>query len=547
MSKYIVTSALPYAEGVPHLGNFIGSILPADVYYKYLRLMDKDAIFICGSDQHGTPIEIQALKKGITPQELSDSIHERTKESMSKFECTFTFYGKTNSDKNKETVYYLFDKLNKNGYIDKVDDIQPYCNKDKLFLADRFIEGKCPVCGAEGARGDQCDNCGSLLNAIDLIDPHCKICGGTDISFKKTVNLALDLKKLQPKIREFVVDRMNNNWSKNAIKKTLSYIDGGLKPRDITRSINWGFDVPLKGFEDKKFYVWFDAVIGYIGITREWNEKRWKDYWKSDETKLIQFMGKDNIEFHTMMWPGILIGSDDGFVLPYTIKAYEYLTSTGIKFSKSNNVGINVENSLEILDADYWRFVLLYKLPETSDTDFSIEVLKDTIDKIMNDKIGNFINRVLTIAKSNSTHLKEIKTSGDYKDKESKLIKNYEDNFNNINIREALHDLIDLAELGNSLISTTEPWKLAKKLDDKDIESKFKEILGNLITTVYHIGILSYPFIPKASSEILSYFNIEGIPKFAQMEDGITVNYEKPVKPLFEKLSKDKIDKLSKF
>lgn len=547
MSKYIITSALPYAEGVPHLGNFVGSILPADVFYKYLEMKGEDAIFICGSDQHGTPIEIQAIKKGVTPKELAESVHEKIKEAMARFECTFTYYGKTDSEKNKETVYWLFDRLYKNGFVVEVKDIQPYCNTDKLFLADTFIEGTCPFCGYEKARGDQCENCGHLLNPTDLIKPHCRICGGTDIVFKETKNLAIDLKKLQPEIKNFIEERTGNNWSITAVNKPISYIEQGLKPRDITRDIAWGFDVPMEGFKDKKFYVWFDAVIGYIGITREWDEDRWEKYWKSKDTKLIQFMGKDNIEFHTMMWPGILIGSREGLALPYTIKAYEYLTARGLKFSKSNGIGMNVENSLELMEPDYLRFALIYRLPETSDADFSIDLLLEVVDKIMNDKIGNFVNRVLTIARSNSEYVGKIAMSSDYKDRIDSIITKYKSNFESINLREALHNLIDLAEEGNSLISSSEPWKMRKNLSDADVRNKFSEVMGNLIYTVYAIGILSYPFIPKASHDILDYFGISCNPKMDLFEKEINLNYSKEVIPIFKKATKEQIEKLETF
>ncbi len=548
MSKIIVTSALPYAEGVPHLGNFVGSILPADVYYKYLFITGADAIYICGSDQHGTPIEVQAMKRGISPKELADAVHEQIKESAEKFGCTFTYYGKTDSEKNKDVVYEIFDALDKNGFIKQVEDIQPYCNVDKRFLADRFIEGICPYCKAEGARGDQCDNCGNLLNPSELINAHCVICGSTDIEFRKTSNLALDLKKLEPNIKEFVEKNKGNNWSRNAVNKTLSYISQGLKPRDITRDISWGFKVNKKGFEEKKFYVWFDAVIGYIGITSEWTA-RWKNYWMDKDTKLIQFMGKDNIEFHTMMWPGILIGSRMEFILPHTIKAYEYLNANGVKFSKSRGIGLNVQNALDIMPADYWRFALMHLLPETSDTEFSIASFIEIVNKIMNDKIGNLVHRVLTITKNNHALLGNKGADPKIVEKIDAMVKNYMSNFGQVNMRDALQSLVKLAELGNEMMSTKEPWKMLKNADEKSV-AEFSSLMNGLLDIVYALGIMLYPFTPNASKKILSYFGA-GESEMKGMMGRIAsrpdLMMDIPITTIFNKVSETELKKMEKY
>ncbi len=548
MPKIIITSALPYAEGVPHLGNFVGSILPADVYYKYLFITGADAIYICGSDQHGTPIEVQAMKRGISPKELADTVHEQIKESAKRFGCTFTYYGKTDSEKNKDVVYEIFDALDKNGYIKKVEDVQPYCNVDKRFLADRFIEGVCPYCKAEGARGDQCDNCGNLLDPDDLIDPHCVICGSTDIEFRKTVNLALDLKKLEPDIKEFVERNKANNWSKNAVNKTLSYISQGLKPRDITRDINLGFGVNKKGFEDKKFYVWFDAVIGYIGITGEWTAK-WKDYWMGKDTELIQFMGKDNIEFHTMMWPGILIGSKMGFILPRTIKAYEFMNANGIKFSKSRGVGLNVQNALDIMPADYWRFALMHLLPETSDTEFSIAIFIEIVNKIMNDKIGNLVHRVLTIAKNNYKLLEEGNADATITEKTGEMVKGYILNFGRVDMRDALQSLVKLAEFGNEMMSAKEPWKMLKNADERSA-AEFSALMNGLLGVVYALGIMLYPFTPDASRKILSYFGVKGDGMKGMLNriaDRPEPRMDIPITTVFNKVSETELRKMEKY
>ena len=545
--RIIVTSALPYSEAVPHLGNFVGSMLPADVFAKYLRMKGSDFISICGSDQHGTPIEIMAMKKGVEPMVLSNEVHEEIKKLLLEFECDFTHYGKTDSESNKETVYEIFGALNENGFIVETTSRRPYCTIDKRVLTDRFIEGTCPNCGAGDARGDQCDNCGHLLNPEELIKPHCAICGSTEIEFRETKNLALDFPKLQPDILAFVKARSGNNWSKNAVNKTLSYIEQGLRPRDITRDISLGFPVPVKGFDGKKFYVWFDAVLGYIGITREWSKERWQRYWKGPGTKLIQFMGKDNIEFHTMMWPGILIGANLGYVLPHTIQAYEYLNAKGLKFSKSRGRGLNMQNALDIMPADYWRFALMYMLPESSDTEFTIAGFVEVVNKVMNDKIGNLVNRVLTLARNNEALLgsePEGKTSNAVEE----LALSYQRNFEAVRMREALHDVIHMAETANELMSAKEPWSLAKKgKDDKHAAGSFKEVMTELIGTVHAIGVLLYPFTPKASVQVLSYFSREGAPTLEMLSALPKLSLGKTVAPIFSKITSAETKKMEKF
>ena len=543
--RVIVTSALPYAEALPHLGNLAGSILPADIYYKHLIMLGTDAIYICGSDQHGTPIELQAFKKKESPEALAEQVHNQIKSYLEKFGCTFTYYGKTHSEANKGIVYDVFNGLKQNGYITKIESEQAYCNVDQRFLTDRFIEGKCPYCGAEGARGDQCDTCGRLLNPKDLIEPHCVICGSSDISFVRTEDLALDLKKLSPKIAEFIEERKDNNWSKNAVNKSTSYIKQGLEPRAITRSMKWGFEVP--GMKDKVFYVWFDAPLGYIGITKEWSSDNWQKYWKSSDTKLVQFMGKDNIEFHTLMWPGMLIGSGLGFVLPTTIFAYEFLNSRNVKFSKSKGVGLNIETALEILPSDYWRFVLSYLLPETADSEFSIASLIEIVNKTMNDSIGNFIHRVLSIAKQNNAPHEFSEPSPKIKSTIEKYVGSYNLHFEKIQMREALRDVIELASKGNEMMSAKEPWKLAKSGSETD-RKDFWSVLTDLLYMARAVSVMLWPFTPSASSKALAYFNIEpSKPQLFILESPLQLDISIEIKSIFNKVTEVEKAKLEKF
>ncbi len=536
-SKIIVTSALPYVHGVPHLGNMVGSVLPADVYYKYLKMADKDAIFICGSDQHGTPIELEAIRQGIEPQEFADEMHKKIKGLFERYECTFTYYGKTHTDENKETTYEFFDALDKNGYIVEKEDLQAYCEIDKRFLVDRLIEGTCPYCGGK-ARGDQCDNCGRLLEPTQLIDPYCTICGKSEITFKKVKNLAIALDKLEGPVLEFI-EKNSNSWSKNAANKAISFIKTeGLKPRDITRNMKWGFPVNKDGFQNQVFYVWFDAVLGYIGITKEWDKEKWKDYWLGN-AKLVQFMGKDNIEFHTIMFPAMLIGARKGYTMPAVIKASEYLTSKTLKFSKSNGVGLNLEKAIEIMDADYWRFVLMYLYPESSDTAFSIPIMKEVVNSIMNGKIGNLVNRVMVLIKRSGMPANAYK-KGKYPIES--IHEKYIEYFEKINIKAALQQVIAMAELGNQIMSSEEPWKINDK-------ARLSEVLSALSKVVYSCAIMLWPFTPAAAKSILAYYGIKEDPKLEQLNElpALEIDQYSEIKPIFKRMDEEQVKELRMF
>lgn len=538
MERYIVTAALPYAYSIPHLGNFVGSVLPADVYYRYLKMNDKDAIFICGSDQHGTTGELKAMKEKTTVEELSERMHAALGKLFKDYECAITYYGKTNTETNKEVVYEVFDALNKHGYILEVQSKLPYCNMDKRYLADTFIEGTCPYCKYANARGNQCENCGRLLDPDQLIDPQCVICGKRDLTFKTVKNLAIALDKLQEKIKAFIKERSKNRWSKNATNKALSYIDEGLKPREITRNTKWGFPVPLKGFGDTVFYVWFDAIISYISITKDWSKPKWKDYWYGKDTKLVQFMGKDNIEFHTLMWPGILIGSDLGYTMPNTIRASEYLLSRGLKFSKTAGEGIDMLNAIKILDADYWRFALMHLYPETSDTDFTVDLMLGIVNGVMNDNIGNLVNRVLKLSQENKDLIsKSAKPIKKHIDEADKIVEKYNNSFDIFALREALQAVVELSTLGNSIMGNYQPWVLAKKAEsDKKAKEQLSEQMATLQKIIFRLGIMLWPFVPSASKKILSYFNVSEAPTAELLKEDKTADLSKTITPIFKKL-----------
>jgi len=545
LAKTIVTSALPYVYSTPHLGNFVGSVLPADIYANYLRMKGEDVIYICGSDMHGTAIEIQAIREKTTPDKVAGMMHEKIKELFAAFGCRFTYYGNTHTEQNKEVTYQIFDALSKNGYIIEVQKELPYCNIDRIFLFDRLIEGKCPVCGFEKARGDQCDKCSSILDPKDLLEPYCTLCGKKEIAFKKTKNVAIDFKKLQLKVEKFVGER-SKLWSKNAVNETGKYLKEGLRNRDISRHTKWGFPVPLKGFEDQVLFVWFDAPIGYIGMTKEWNERKWKDYWAAKDTKLIQFMGKDNIFFHTLFFPATLIGSGLGYVLVNTIKSYEFLNWEGKKFSKSRGVGMDMSDAISVVkNPDYWRFALMQMAPENADSDFTVDGFAESVNKTMNGKIGNLLQRVITLTKANAS-IFDSKAEMDetVSDRLGQMVKRYNEQFEEIELREALKTVVEMADLGNSLMSEKEPWILAKSAKgDKQAAQQFSSIMNALIRISYTVSIAMFPFIPASAEKALRYFGLSE-PTLRDMGKAPKLSLKEDPKPIFERLTEEQVKRI---
>ena len=379
--KKLITSALPYVHGVPHLGNIIGSVLPADVYARFCRLRGEEVLFICGSDSHGTMFEIAAERRNTTPKKLAYENHKKVMEIFEKFKLSFDYYGITDSETNREFTYHIFRKLDENGYIKEKEVESAYCERCNRFLPDRFIEGKCPFCGGL-TRGDQCDDCGKLMNIKEIIEPHCVLCNG-EVTFKKTRHLFLDLPKFEKELFDFV--KNSRGWSKLAKKETLGFLKQGLKPRAITRDASWGFKVPKKNYENKVFYVWFDAPIGYLSFTKEWclkNDQKFEEWWKNEKTKLVQFMGKDNTIFHSIIFPAMLLGCRENWKLADRLISSGWLKTEGIKFSKSRGKGLTTEEALKKYPADYWRFVLVSLYPEQNDSVFSIKILKERWQKL---------------------------------------------------------------------------------------------------------------------------------------------------------------------
>ena len=491
--RILVTSALPYVNNVPHLGNLV-CVLSADVFTKFLRLKNKKAVSVCGTDEHGTTTETKAIEEGLTPKQITDKYFRIHKKIYEWFGCDFDCFGRTSSKANHETTKDIFFKLHKNNYIKEKELEQAYCVKCERWLADRFIGGICPSCGYEEARGDQCENCGRLLEATELKNPKCRICSSTP-EIRKSRHLFIDLPKLTPKLKKWI-NESQKNWTENAKTMTNAWMKEGLKERCITRSLKWGIKVPLKGYEDKVFYSWFDAPIGYISITRECR-KDWKQWWKNPkETTLVQFMGKDNIPFHTILFPAFLIGTGEKYTLLGHMSSNEYLNYESGQFSKSRGIGIFGDDAMETgLPSDVWRYYLMTNRPEKMDSEFSWKDLQAKLNNELVANLGNLVNR--TLAYINRFHGSRMPKAALKKDdreflkKIAKEEKEAEKAMDSIQLKTALKKIMEISRLGNQYFQKKEPWKTKN--------AACLLVLANLIKD---LSILIQPFLPETAKEI---------------------------------------------
>ncbi|MEM4114603.1 MAG: methionine--tRNA ligase [Saccharolobus sp.] len=515
--KILVTAAWPYVNSVPHLGNLIGSILSADVFARYARLKyDKDnVVFVSGSDEHGTPIEIEAIKRKVSPKELTDQAHEYDKHLfLNVWEISFDNYTRTENETHKKFVKDFLLKLNK--YIKTVEDEVPYCEYDKIYLPDRFIKGTCPYCGFEDARGDQCDNCGRLLTPNLLINPKCSICGRSPV-FKRTKHWFFDLSVFNDKIREWTLN--SKDMPDNVKSVALSWVNEGLKPRSLTRDNRWGIPAPFNEAQDKTIYVWFEALLGYISATIEYFENKgkpeeWKKFWFGNDVKSYYFIGKDNIPFHAVILPAMLMASEEGYNLPTVIAATEYLLYEGQKFSKSRKIGIWIDEAPQLMDIEYWRFILIRLRPEEKDTNFTWRETIRIVNTELNDDIGNYINRVLSmiVRYFNGIVPEFNKDINDENDK--KLIQLIESTpkamselFEKGKLKAGTEELLKLVREGNTYLNLKAPWNLYKA-------NKIMELSNTLyitINSVRSIAIMLYPLMPTHSKKIYEMLNLGNI------------------------------------
>lgn len=531
--KILVTSALPYVNNIPHLGTMV-CIISADVYTRFLRLQGKNVLSVLGTDEHGTTTETIAMKMGMSPKEATDHFFKIHKDIYEWFNCSFDCFGRTSCDESTQLTQEIFLKLFDNDFIVSREIEQFFDVDADKFLSDRFIEGKCPFCKYDEARGDQCDSCGKLLDPLDLINPKSKLTGSVPV-LRKTKHLYLRLDKLQP-LLESHLDIVKDSWSENALTTTNAWLKEGLKERAITRDLKWGIPVPLKGFEDKVFYVWFDAPIGYISIAKSLRQD-WQDWWKNpDKVRLVQFMGKDNIPFHSVLFPASLIGSRDNFTLVDTLNVNEYMNYEDKKFSKSRGVGIFGDNIQDVgINADAWRYYIIMNRPERTDTNFSWTDFQDKLNNELVGNLGNLVNRTLTfVNKFSDGFVGEIKKEWVYGEDVKKIIQLYDD----IELKRALKEIMALSKKANHYFQENEPWKKIK--ENPEIA---KSDLAVLVNVIKDLALLISPVMPSISKDILKQLNVN-YNSFSDLSVKIEKHNIGKTKPLFSKLDDDIVNGL---
>jgi methionyl-tRNA synthetase len=510
--RYTITSALPYANGPIHIGHLAGVYVPADIYARYLRMNDMDVLFIGGSDEHGVPITIKARQLGVSPQDIVDKYHNIIKKSFEEFGISFDVYSRTSNPIHHKTASEFFKKLYDDGkFIEKTNE-QYYDEENKQFLADRYITGTCPHCGNENAYGDQCENCGTSLSPLELINPKSALSGNIPV-LKETKHWYLPLDNYEEWLSEWIIKGHKNDWKPNVYGQVKSWIDQGLKPRAVTRDLDWGVKVPVKDAEGKVLYVWFDAPIGYISAAKEWSEKTgkdWKPYWKDKESKMLHFIGKDNIVFHCIIFPAML-KAEGSFILPENVPANEFLNLENNKISTSRNWAVWLHEYLEDFPGkqDVLRYVLTANAPETKDNDFTWKDFQARNNNELLAVFGNFVNRTLVLTQKyydgivpNCSDFGNI--SKETLDEIAKFPQLIGSSIERYRFREALNELMNLARLGNKYLTDMEPWKLAKS-DPK----KVKEIMVVSLQIVTNLAILSEPFLPFTSKKLSNLLNIK--------------------------------------
>jgi methionyl-tRNA synthetase len=510
VSRYTITAALPYTNGPVHIGHLAGVYVPADIYSRYLRLKGNDVAFVCGSDEHGVPITLKAKKEGITPQQVVDKYHKIIKDSFHDFGISFDNYSRTSAKIHHDTASDFFKELNaKDEFIEEVSE-QLYDEEANQFLADRFIVGTCPKCGYEESYGDQCENCGTSHNATDLINPKSAITGNVP-STKKTKHWFLPLDKYEKWLREWIMEGHKHDWKSNVLGQVKSWLDDGLRPRAVTRDLDWGIPVPAEGGEGKVLYVWFDAPIGYISSTKEWaaeQGKDWEPYWKDKDTKLVHFIGKDNIVFHCIIFPAML-KAEGSYILPENVPANEFLNLEGNKISTSRNWAVWLHEYLEDFpeQQDVLRYTLTTNAPETKDNDFTWKDFQTRNNSELVAIFGNFINRVVVL--TNKYYNGIVPTPNEYSEVDLQTLEKIKafpqiisTSVERYRFREAMSQLINLARLGNKYLADEEPWKVIK-VD----EERVKTVMYVALQIAAALSVLSEPFLPFTSTKLKSILN----------------------------------------
>ncbi len=530
--RYLITSALPYANGLKHIGHLAGAYIPADIYVRYLRAQKRDVVFVCGSDEHGTAIPIQAMKEGTTAQAIIDKYHEAMKEDFNNLSISFDIYHRTSSPLHHETAQEFFTKLNDAGELETKETEQFYDEATNTFLADRYIKGTCPNCGSDRAFGDQCENCGTALSPDELINPVSTLSGNTPVK-KKTTHWYLPLGKHEAFLRNWILEEHKSDWRNTVVGQCKGWIEGGLQSRAVTRDLDWGIKVPVKGADGKVLYVWFDAPIGYISATKQWaldNNKDWKPYWYDADTKLVHFIGKDNIVFHCIIFPVML--KLHGNILPANVPANEFLNLEGDKMSTSRNWKLDMRDYIndfvkkENLSAvqaggggqmvDMLRYYLTLIAPETKDSEFTWKGFQDAVNSELVSIFGNFVNRTWVLmhklcgGKVPKLHqdILDEKDKALIEDIQAAKIK-IEKNLEEYKFRDALFEVIDLSRKGNKYMQEKEPWIVAKKIAENPAAQKsIDNCLHLCLQLTANLAILINPFLPNTATKLLGMMKV---------------------------------------
>ena len=556
MSRILVTSALPYINGIKHLGNLIGSMLPADVYARFQRQIGNTVLYICATDEHGTPAELAASEAGLDVEEYCRQQHDLQVQTYKSLELSFDFFGRTSSKQNIELTQHFCQKLDEHGFIEEKEIDQIYSSEDKRFLPDRYIVGTCPRCSYEFARGDQCEHCATLLEPTDLINSYSAISGSKNLEIIKTKHLFLKQSLLADEVEKWINTKIDE-WPVLVTSIAKKWLKEGLRDRCITRDLSWGVPVNRPGYEGKVFYVWFDAPIGYISATKQWsdenpNERDWKSWWfDAPDVKYVQFMAKDNIPFHTVSFPCTMFGSHEAWKLVDYIKGFNWLNFYGGKFSTSQKRGIFLDQALKEFPADYWRYWLLANAPESTDSTFTFESFSSIINKDLADTFGNFVNRCLKL--SASKFGSNVPEHGNFSQSEFQLaqalsekITEYRINLEKIEFRKAMTTLKAIWSLGNNYFADSEPWTVIKT--DKERSAC---ILRTSINLVRLFALLSLPIIPQTSNSILTCIH-PGNEKTSWPSQDMTEElqflkggeaFSTPA-PLFTKITKEEVEAL---
>lgn len=536
--KVLITSALPYVNNILHIGHLIGCLLPSDVYARFCRARGDDVLFVCGADEHGTASEIGAIKESMPVEKYVDKYRAMHEQSVKDFNISFDFYGRTHTELQIKLVQSLFTRLDGQGLIEERTMVQPYSIDDKMFLADRFVKGTCPKCGTDGANGDQCEKCGALLEPSELINPYSSVSGSHNIEFRETKHLYFRASAMAGKLREWIDSR--KGWPKTALAIAHKWLSEGLRDTPITRDLKWGVPVNKPGYEDKVFYVWFDAPWGYVSISQAANPK-WADWWKNPDCYYAQFMAKDNVAFHAVFFPEQQLAMNDNWKTVDMLKGFNYLNFEGAKISKSSGNGIFLNQALDDAPADCWRYALMASAPETDDTDFTIQRFADIVNKDLNGMLGNFVSRVCKMTEKNfganvpkksaiDNEQLTIELSGKLSDLTAAL--------DACESRRAVESLRAIWAIGNEFITKTAPWDLMKT--DAIAAAG---VLNECMNLIDFYARVSAPFIPATAEKIRSIFGSRHDLSWPAKYERRIADEESFTVPenLFERIDSDKI------